>query len=167
MRIFVVAALSMMLVGSAFAQRHGPPGSGFQEQQQAAYNALPPVAITCRVGNVAVFPERVHVRCAGDQAAAVQSVMQQMMQQQGLGGGGGGGGGGANSAQIAGPPSFFAVGVQANPALADLVVLLASQASAQNRQVEIHFRPSAFHNPPGCASHDCRALVGIVMVVAP
>jgi hypothetical protein len=167
MRIFVVAVLSIMLTGPAVAQRQAPPGSNYQEGMQAAYDVLPAVAITCRVGNVGVFADRVHVRCAGDQTAAVQSVLSQIMQQQGVGGGGGSGAGGANSTEVAGPPTFFAVGVQANPALADLVVSLASQASAQNRQVQIFFRPSATHNPPGCGHHDCRLMTGLVMQVAP
>lgn len=163
MRIMIFAALTLLCAGTASAQMQAPPPSRI-------------VSVTCRVGNIGVFQNRVHVRCAAADNQAVQRSIQEMLNSIDRMGVGSAGGGGAPldpatqamyQAMAANLPRFFAVGTQAEPAMADRLVQVASAAAAQNRQVEIFFDAANSANPPGCAQNDCRRLIGIVMIVAP
>jgi hypothetical protein len=151
MRVLLVAASVFLFAGAAFAQPQG------MEQGQGPPRSGELGSVTCRIGNVAAFRDRVHIRCAGDITSQLQAQMQAM--QSAMQGGGGG------NAQTAAAPTYFAVGVQSEPALANLVLSLATQASAQNKQVQIYFDPSPSANPLGCHPSDCRRLAGLLMVV--
>jgi len=178
MRILFIAALTLVLAGAAVAQTHAPPPpqqppqQGTSRSHQSAPNASQAdmlhamneqmheqgalASVTCRIGNIAVLDTRVHVHCAGG-PQAVASDIQGMVQ--GLYAGG------QPPSSTSSAPGYFAVGLQADPALANLVVSLATQAAAQNKQVQILYRVAPGGNPPGCQPNDCRRLIGIVMLV--
>jgi hypothetical protein len=168
MRIVIVAALMLSLTGAVFAQTSigagAPPqprsqqsdrGSAAVEGAQADRTA-PIASITCRVGGVAAYRDRVHVQCGGDPRVVAQTIEQQMREVlQGMQG--------QAPPQPGSGPTFFAVGLPAEPALAALTVDLATHASAHNRQVQIFFVATTGENPHGCAPNDCRRLVGIAL----
>jgi hypothetical protein len=135
MRRLIVVASALVFAGAAAAQDPNNAQPGNQT-----------VTVTCAVGNVAVFGDRVHVRCS-----AIQQVLTGVMGQ------------GAAPAQKT--PAYYAVGLQAEPALANLTLTLATQAAAQHKQVQIFYINSPNQNPPGCQPYDCRRLTGIVMLV--
>jgi hypothetical protein len=98
------------------------------------------------VVEVASFESRVHVRCFVP-----------------TGGGGLQSAPAAASDPIALSTPYYAVGAQAQPALADRVVALANSAVERDKQLTIFFRTDPAENPPGCLQHDCRRLTGIVL----
>ena len=173
MRVLLFALASLCLAGSALAQsnvggpppRQPPPSSRNHEvapgpnqnmldHMNEAVNGQSAVrSTTCRIGNVGVFGNRVHVRCA-----AIESPIQAPRPPLG------------NLGQSAVPmeawlPTYFAVSLQSDAALANMTVSLATAAAAQNKQVQILFTAGAGANPTGCAPNDCRRLIGMLMLV--
>lgn len=135
MRKLIIAASALAFASAAAAQDPNSAQLGNQT-----------VTVTCAVGNVAVFGDRVHVRCS-----ALQQALAGVM--------------GQGAAPAQNTPAHYAVGLQAEPALANLTLTLATEAAAQHKQVQIFYINSPNQNPPGCQPHDCRRLTGIVMLV--
>lgn len=89
--------------------------------------------ITCTVGEVAVYYNRVHVFCSG---AAVTDIID------GTGG-----------------IRFFAVGI--TDPMAPHVVAIANAAMVSGRPISIAYKPGAASNPEGCGAHDCRGIANV------
>ncbi len=140
MRFMFVAASVFLFAGAALAQPSPVPVTPRVE------------TVTCRVGDVAVFDNRVHVRCAGG-TGGVPSITESLQNAQGQ----------ITGASQGGRVPYYAVALQSAPA--NSVLNLASHAAAQNRQVQILYHAEAGSNPPGCHPSDCRRLIGIIMVV--
>ena len=163
MRVLLVALASLLIASSAVAQTGvgGPPpqprtpprgqDSPPNTPSQTASQQAPLGAVTCRIGHIAVYANRVHVHCS-TLGLALESAMSQMP-------------GGSGQPPPSSAPAFFAVGLQSEPALANLTVSLATAAAAQNKRVQILFDTSQASNPPGCQANDCRRLISLMMLV--
>ena len=87
-----------------------------------------PTETSCRVGEVAVFPDRVHVFCTRDIGFPNMGMNQTSM--------------------------YFAVEI-ASP-LAAYLVAIASDATVSRRDIAVIFDSDPAFNPPGCLVDDCR-----------
>jgi hypothetical protein len=90
--------------------------------------------VSCTVGEVAVYPDRVHVFCSA---------------------------GGGQSPTGGGPVAIRYFSVEIGNPLAAHAVAIASAATVHGRPIAITFDHDASDNPAGCLPGDCRRLVGI------
>ena len=90
--------------------------------------------VSCTVGEVAVYPDRIHVFCSA---------------------------GGGNSPTGGGPVAIKYFAVEIGSPIAANAVSIASAATVHGRPVAITFDHDASDNPAGCLPGDCRRLVGI------
>jgi hypothetical protein len=136
--IFVLVPVAL-LASSFFV------GRGFADRQasHAQSEGVPPApadpnfsAFACtNVSNVAVFENRIHVKCATVNVVGTSNVY-----------------------YYAYPTGSFA-GYTASRLLA-----VGQTAFALDKGVWIYYEASTSHNPPGCNTGNCRLLVGLAMV---
>lgn len=89
--------------------------------------------VSCTVGEIAVFPDRVHVFCSA--------------------------GAGQTSLIIPGTIRYFSVEIGSPLALP--LITIASAATAHGRPIAVTSSTVVTENPAGCLAHDCRRLVGV------
>ncbi len=134
--VFIVLALlaGSFIVGRSFADRRVSHAQSSDVPAAPADPNFSSFACT-NVSNVAVFENRIHVKCA-----SVNIV-------------------GTNNVHYYAYPTGSFDGYTASRMLA-----VGQTAFAMDKPVWLYYEASTSHNPPGCNTGDCRLLVGISMV---
>jgi hypothetical protein len=89
--------------------------------------------VSCTVGEVAVYYNRVHIFCSGPAVTDISD-----------------GAGGIR---------FFALAI--SDPMAAHAVTIASAALVSGRPISLTYAPGASNNPEGCAAHDCRKIANV------
>ena len=136
--VLVVSVLAL-LAGSFLAGRHASNQRLLRTQTESAFAAPESPefsAFGCtNVNNVAVFENRIHVKCS-----SVNVI-------------------GTNNVYYYAYPTNGTSGYTANRLLA-----IAHTAFVLNKSVWIYYQANTSYNPPSCNTGDCRLLVGLSVV---